>query len=52
MIKNGDFILSTALGRLVARYSCYHGFKLVGAATIVCEGDGWSQQPPRCAGAT
>lgn len=50
IIKNGDFILSSASGRPVARYSCYHGFKLVGAATIVCEGDRWSQQPPRCAG--
>lgn len=51
-IRNGDFILSSASGRPVARYSCYHGFKLVGGATIVCEAGRWSQQPPRCAGAT
>uniref|UniRef100_A0A4W6FCB5 Thyroid peroxidase n=1 Tax=Lates calcarifer TaxID=8187 RepID=A0A4W6FCB5_LATCA len=40
-IKNGDFILSSTSGKLVALYSCYHGFKLEGAAVIVCEGNGW-----------
>lgn len=48
MIENGDFILSSASGKLVARYSCYHGFMLAGAATIVCEGAEWSDQPPQC----
>lgn len=51
-IKNGDFILSSTSGKPVARYSCYHGFKLKGAAAIVCEGNRWSDQPPRCAGMT
>ncbi|XP_068195373.1 thyroid peroxidase [Antennarius striatus] len=49
-IKNGDFILSSASDKLVAHYSCYHGFKLKGATTIVCEGNRWSDQPPQCAG--
>lgn len=50
MIKNGDFILSSTSGKLVAEYSCYHGFKLTGAAAIVCEGNRWSDQPPQCTG--
>ncbi|XP_029316795.1 thyroid peroxidase [Cottoperca gobio] len=49
-IKNGDFILSNTYGKLVALYSCYHGFKLKGAAAIVCEGNQWSNQPPQCTG--
>ncbi|KAM9354891.1 thyroid peroxidase [Pholidichthys leucotaenia] len=49
-IKNGDFILSSTSGKLAAQYSCYHGFKLEGAAVIVCEGDRWSDQPPQCIG--
>ncbi|XP_042356758.1 thyroid peroxidase [Plectropomus leopardus] len=49
-IKNGDFILSSTYGKLVALYSCYHGFKLKGAAAIVCEGNRWSDQPPQCTG--
>uniref|UniRef100_A0A8C4D7C8 Sushi domain-containing protein n=1 Tax=Dicentrarchus labrax TaxID=13489 RepID=A0A8C4D7C8_DICLA len=49
-IKNGDFILSSTSGKLVAQYSCYHGFKLKGAAAIVCEGNQWSDQPPQCTG--
>uniref|UniRef100_A0A8C2ZC74 Thyroid peroxidase n=1 Tax=Cyclopterus lumpus TaxID=8103 RepID=A0A8C2ZC74_CYCLU len=48
MIKNGDFILSSTNGKLVALYSCYHGFKLKGAAAIVCEGYHWSDQSPQC----
>ena len=47
-IKNGDFILSSLSGKLVAQYSCYHGFKLRGAAAVVCEGKQWSDQPPQC----
>ncbi|XP_030299404.1 thyroid peroxidase isoform X1 [Sparus aurata] len=47
-IKNGDFILSSLSGKLVAQYSCYHGFKLRGAAAIVCDGKQWSDQPPQC----
>uniref|UniRef100_A0A7N6A7M0 Sushi domain-containing protein n=1 Tax=Anabas testudineus TaxID=64144 RepID=A0A7N6A7M0_ANATE len=47
-IKNGDFILSSTSGKLVASYSCYHGFKLKGVAAIVCEGNKWSNQPPQC----
>ena len=47
-IQNGDFILSSLSGKLVAQYSCYHGFKLRGAAAIVCEGKQWSGQPPQC----
>ncbi|XP_068574237.1 thyroid peroxidase-like [Cebidichthys violaceus] len=50
MIQNGDFILSSTNGKLVALYSCYHGFKLKGAAAIVCEGNQWSDQPPQCTG--
>ncbi|XP_032355949.1 thyroid peroxidase [Etheostoma spectabile] len=49
-IKNGDFILSSAYGKLIALYSCYHGFKLKGAAAIVCEGYRWSAPPPQCKG--
>nr|XP_046269407.1 thyroid peroxidase-like [Scatophagus argus] len=49
-IRNGDFILSSTSGKLVAQYSCYHGFKLKGAAAIVCEGNRWSDQPPQCTG--
>ncbi|XP_070776787.1 thyroid peroxidase [Enoplosus armatus] len=47
-IKNGDFVLSSTSGKLVALYSCYHGFKLKGATAIVCEGNRWSDQPPQC----
>ncbi|XP_027130877.1 thyroid peroxidase [Larimichthys crocea] len=47
-IKNGDFILSSTSGKLVALYSCYHGFKLRGASSIVCERNQWSDQPPQC----
>ncbi|XP_040916622.1 thyroid peroxidase [Toxotes jaculatrix] len=47
-ITNGDFILSSTSGRLVALYSCFHGFKLKGATAIVCEGNRWSDQPPQC----
>nr|XP_040054956.1 LOW QUALITY PROTEIN: thyroid peroxidase [Gasterosteus aculeatus aculeatus] len=50
MIKNGDFILSSTNGKLVALYSCYHGFKLKGAAAVVCQGNQWSDQPPQCTG--
>ncbi|XP_071327314.1 thyroid peroxidase [Trachinotus anak] len=49
-IKNGDFILSSTSGKLVALYSCYHGFKLKGAAAILCEGNQWRDQPPQCTG--
>lgn len=49
-IKNGDYILSSTSGKLVAHYTCYHGFKLKGAAAIVCEGHQWSDQPPQCSG--
>ncbi|KAJ4939096.1 hypothetical protein JOQ06_028557 [Pogonophryne albipinna] len=49
-IKNGDFILSSTSGKLVALYSCYHGFKLKGAAAIICEENRWSNQPPQCTG--
>ncbi|KAK1894001.1 Thyroid peroxidase [Dissostichus eleginoides] len=49
-IKNGDFILSSISGKLVALYSCYHGFKLKGAAAIICEENRWSNQPPQCTG--
>uniref|UniRef100_A0A3B4WRT4 Thyroid peroxidase n=1 Tax=Seriola lalandi dorsalis TaxID=1841481 RepID=A0A3B4WRT4_SERLL len=49
-IKNGDFILFSRCDKLVAQYSCYHGFKLKGAAAIVCEGNRWSDQPPQCTG--
>uniref|UniRef100_A0A8C6PTE9 Thyroid peroxidase n=1 Tax=Nothobranchius furzeri TaxID=105023 RepID=A0A8C6PTE9_NOTFU len=48
-IKNGDFIFSSKSGKLTALYSCYHGFTLEGAAEIFCEGDRWSDGPPRCA---
>ncbi|XP_069575830.1 thyroid peroxidase [Brachyistius frenatus] len=48
-IRNGDYILSSTSGKLVALYSCYHGFKLEGAAAIVCEGGRWSEHPPQCA---
>ncbi|KAK5916372.1 hypothetical protein CgunFtcFv8_011362 [Champsocephalus gunnari] len=49
-IKNGDFILSSTSGKLVALYSCYHGFKLKGAAAIICEENRWSNHPPQCTG--
>ncbi|XP_030574321.1 thyroid peroxidase [Archocentrus centrarchus] len=49
-INNGEYILSSTSGRLVALYSCYHGFKLKGAVVIVCMGDRWSDQPPQCTG--
>ncbi|XP_034530636.1 thyroid peroxidase [Notolabrus celidotus] len=48
VIQNGDFILSSFPGKLVALYSCYHGFKLRGSAAIVCEGSWWSDQAPQC----
>lgn len=47
-IENGDFILASASGKLVAHYSCYHGFQLTGAAAIACEGAEWRHRPPRC----
>ncbi|CAG5899052.1 unnamed protein product [Menidia menidia] len=47
-IKQGDYILSSGSGKLTARYSCYHGFKLEGAEEIVCRGGRWSPEPPRC----
>lgn len=49
-IQDGDFILSSTSGKLVAQYSCYHGFKLKGPSAIVCEGNRWSDQPPQCTG--
>ncbi|XP_047183230.1 gamma-2-syntrophin isoform X1 [Scophthalmus maximus] len=49
-IENGDFILSSTSGKLVALYSCYHGFQLKGAAALVCEGNRWSNRPPQCEG--
>ncbi|MEQ2241921.1 hypothetical protein ILYODFUR_030360, partial [Ilyodon furcidens] len=49
-IKNGDFIFSSKSGKLTALYSCYHGFKLKGAAEIVCEGNRWKHEPPQCTG--
>uniref|UniRef100_A0A3Q2NW59 Thyroid peroxidase n=1 Tax=Fundulus heteroclitus TaxID=8078 RepID=A0A3Q2NW59_FUNHE len=49
-IKNGDFIFSSKHGRLTALYSCYHGFKLAGAAEMFCEGNGWRDEPPQCTG--
>ncbi|KAM9777648.1 thyroid peroxidase [Neosynchiropus ocellatus] len=48
LIANGDYILSTETGNLVALYSCYHGYKLKGAAALVCEGGRWKGQPPQC----
>lgn len=48
MIENGDFILDSTSGKLVAYYFCYHGFHLKGAAAIVCEGAQWHDQAPRC----
>lgn len=50
LIQNGDFILSSKSGKLVAQYFCYHGFKLKGEAAIVCDGNQWSDQPPQCIG--
>ncbi|XP_074548684.1 thyroid peroxidase [Halichoeres trimaculatus] len=47
-IQNGDFILSSVSGKVVALYSCYHGYKIKGAAAIACEGNQWSGQPPQC----
>lgn len=47
-IRNGDFIFSSQSGKLTVLYSCYHGFKLEGAAEIVCEGNQWSNEAPRC----
>nr|XP_019940342.1 PREDICTED: thyroid peroxidase [Paralichthys olivaceus] len=49
-INNGDFILSSASGKLVALYSCYHGFQLKGAPALVCEGNRWSDPAPQCKG--
>ncbi|XP_054652210.1 thyroid peroxidase isoform X2 [Dunckerocampus dactyliophorus] len=49
-IKNGDYVLSAMPGKLVALYSCYYGFKLMGAAVISCEGHQWSDKPPQCDG--
>ena len=49
-IRNGDFILSSAAGKLVALYSCYHGFQLKGAAALACEGNQWSDEAPQCKG--
>ncbi|XP_038162994.1 thyroid peroxidase [Cyprinodon tularosa] len=49
-IKNGDFIFSSKSGKLTALYSCYHGFRLEGAAEIVCEETGWNDEPPLCTG--
>lgn len=50
MIKNGDFFLSSTSGKLVALYSCYHGYILKGASEIVCEGNQWNGLPPECTG--
>ncbi|XP_042070084.1 thyroid peroxidase [Haplochromis burtoni] len=47
-INNGDYILSSTSRKLVALYSCYHGFTLKGAAVIVCMGNRWCNQPPQC----
>ncbi|XP_075304739.1 thyroid peroxidase [Odontesthes bonariensis] len=49
-IKNGDYILAWKSGKLTALYSCYHGFKLKGAAETVCGGNRWSVEPPHCTG--
>ncbi|XP_041828818.1 thyroid peroxidase isoform X2 [Melanotaenia boesemani] len=47
-IMNGDYILSSKSGKLIALYSCYHGFKLEGAAEMVCDGNQWRGKPPHC----
>ncbi|XP_061651088.1 thyroid peroxidase isoform X2 [Phyllopteryx taeniolatus] len=47
-IKNGDYELLSTSGKLVALYSCYHGFKLTGDALIACEGNQWSNKLPDC----
>ncbi|XP_061781050.1 thyroid peroxidase [Nerophis lumbriciformis] len=49
-IKHGDYVLSSIPGKLLALYSCHHGFELTGAAVIFCEGHQWSNQPPQCDG--
>nr|XP_061798646.1 thyroid peroxidase-like [Nerophis lumbriciformis] len=47
-IENGDYVLLSLPSKLVALYSCYHGFKLEGDATIDCEGHQWSNKFPNC----
>ncbi|KAM6912777.1 thyroid peroxidase [Xenentodon cancila] len=47
-IKNGDFTLTAKSGKLIALYSCYHGFKLEGTVEMVCEGNQWSGETPHC----
>ncbi|XP_077395637.1 thyroid peroxidase [Festucalex cinctus] len=47
-IDNGDYVLLSLAGKLVAQYSCYYGFKLTGDALITCEGSQWSDKLPHC----
>ncbi|XP_077425824.1 thyroid peroxidase [Vanacampus margaritifer] len=47
-IDNGDYVLFLLAGKLVALYSCYHGFKLTDDALITCEGNQWSDKLPHC----
>ncbi|XP_062326259.1 thyroid peroxidase [Osmerus eperlanus] len=49
-IEHGDYILSSTPNKLVALYSCYHGYTLKGNVEIVCTENGWSGQPPQCSG--
>ncbi|XP_030212959.1 thyroid peroxidase [Gadus morhua] len=47
-IKNGDFLLFSSSGKLVAHYICYHGFRLKGTDKLECNESGWSDPPPEC----
>lgn len=45
----GTFFFTSTSGKLVAQYSCYHGYILKGASEI-CEGNLWNGLPPECTG--
>ena len=46
---NGNVLLSGNTPGETAVYTCYFGYKLVGAKTLVCQDDGlWSESPPVC----
>ncbi|XP_048829891.1 thyroid peroxidase isoform X2 [Brienomyrus brachyistius] len=49
-LENGDFVFCSISGKLVAAYSCRHGYRLEGQEEILCTERGWSSQPPICKG--
>lgn len=49
-LENGEFVFCSISGKLVAVYSCRHGYRLEGQEEVLCTESGWSSQAPICKG--